>query len=72
MSKNQNYDKHQRSRLKKFVATMPDGHTIQKDTEKELHDAINERRNKLGEKNVAVRKVEGPKQKFDPFTGEPL
>lgn len=76
MSKeNINYAKHQRSRFKRFVATMNDGTKLQADTEVEVRKKISEYKRKLSGPIKEVLKKEfkeANKPKFDPNTGEPL
>ena len=68
MSKNVNYSKHQKSRFKRFVATMPDGTQLEADTEGEIKEAIEVYHLTLSK----PEKVKVESQKFDPNTGEPL
>lgn len=69
------YSKHQKSRFKRFVATMPDGTKFQADTNHEIKILIKEYQDK---NDPGVKSEEGPLSeeikvpKFDPFTGEPL
>ena len=40
MSEKKKFDKHQGSKYKRFVATMPDGTRLEADTQRELHKKI--------------------------------
>lgn len=62
------YSKHQKSRLKRYVATLEDGTRIQADTEKEMNSLI--KKHKTGE---SIGDKDGNESKlFDSKTGKPI
>jgi len=74
LGKNTNFDRKQRSRFKRFVATFDDGKIIQASSQKELIELISKKDQELAEeiKEVLAEIKEDNKPKFDPMTGEPI
>jgi len=73
LSKNVNFDKRQRSRYKKFVATYPNGDKVQAETQQELTDLMKEYKKDNPEESTEESTEEpDTTPKFDPITGEPL
>ncbi len=70
--KNVYYEKRQKSRYKRFVATMSDGTRIQSNDEKEFKALTATHVAKMKGKPKEESKKEIQQPTFDPFTGEPL
>lgn len=66
MVDNRNFDKHQKSKYKKFVATMADGTVYQADSEKDLKKRISGHSKQVNPEKTSV----AIKPLFDPNTGE--